>query len=164
MEKKTGIEVVGVVGVIASLLFVGVQVQQSAEATRGATVLQLKENWVQLNLTMMQNPEIRDALQLVLDEGFENLDLQTQLIVNAWYRTIMHNWSNAYFQYRIGTLDDEQWQANVRDMAYESSNYTSVVWGVWDQNSYFFDDSFQTLMDSLRAANIDDSTSSRSSR
>jgi len=30
LEKKTGIEVVGVVGVIASLLFVGVQVQQSA--------------------------------------------------------------------------------------------------------------------------------------
>ncbi len=36
-------------GVIASLIFVGVQVQQGATATRSATVLQLKDSWVQLN-------------------------------------------------------------------------------------------------------------------
>jgi hypothetical protein len=32
------------VGVIASLIFVGVQVQQGATATRSATVLQLKDS------------------------------------------------------------------------------------------------------------------------
>ncbi len=162
MNKKTGIEVVGAVSLIASLLFVGVQVRQSAEATRGATVLQLKENWVQLNLTMMQNPEIKDALELVLAEGFENVDVRSQFIVSAWYRTLMHNWSNAYFQYRIGTLDDEQWQAVIRDMAFESvyapvEGSSPPVWDVWDQNSYGFDDSFRTLMDSLKAANFTES-------
>ena len=107
MEKRTVVEFLSALGVIASLLFVGVQISQSAAATRAATVLQLKENWVQLNLTMMQNPERKDALELVLAEGFENVDVRSQFIMSAWYRTLMHNWSHAYFQYRIGTLDDQ---------------------------------------------------------
>ena len=74
MDKKTAIEAVGAIGVIASLVFVGVQVRQSAEATRGATVLQLKENWSQFNLTLLENPEIVDALDDVLDAGFEEAD------------------------------------------------------------------------------------------
>ena len=169
MDKKTGIEVVGAVSLIASLLFVGEQVRQSAEATRGATVLQLKENWSQLNLTMMENPEVVDALDLVLDVGLENADRRSQITVEAWMRTILHNWSNGYFQYRNGTLDSEQWQSILSDMHFET-RYKPVagsrvpLWDVWDRNSYGFDESFRALMDSLKAENFDDPTSSRSTR
>ena len=152
MSGKAVRETLGFIGVIASMVFVGLEIRQNAEATRAATVLQLKDGWAELNLTMMQNPEMADALQLVLAEGFEDVDPQSQLIVGAWWRTLMHNWSNAYFQYRIGTLDDEQWQALIREMEYESSG--PIVWAVWDRNRYIFDDSFRTLMDSLRAANF----------
>ena len=154
---------------MVGLAFVGWEIRQNTVATRTATVLQLKENWSQFNLTMMQNPEMVDALDLVLDEGFENVDRRSHFTVEAWWRTIMHNWSNAYFQYRMGTLDHEQWQSVLRDMDFEA-NYRPVegssppVWYVWDRNSYGFDDSFRTLMDSVRAANSDESTSSRSSR
>ena len=94
MEKKTGIEVVGVVGVIASLLFVGVQVQQSAEATRAATVLQLKDNWVQLNLTQMQSPEVLDAMALADTTAYEAIDYRTRVLLTAMYRagTCQRQW------------------------------------------------------------------------
>ena len=169
MDKKTGIEVVGAIGVIASLIFVGVQVRQSAEATRAATVLQLKENWSQFNLTMLENPEIVDALDNVLDDGFENAERRSQLIVEAWWRTMLHNWSNAYYQYRIGTLDPEQWQALLRDIECEArysrdGGPRPPLWDVWDINSYMFDDSFRTLIDSVRVASSDGSFSCRSGR
>jgi hypothetical protein len=50
LDKRATIELAGTIGVIASLIFVGVQIQQVAAATRSATVLQLRDSWVQLNL------------------------------------------------------------------------------------------------------------------
>ena len=73
----------------------------------------------------------------------------------ATQRAIMHNWSNAYFQYRIGTLDHEQWLPLLRDMEAESAR--PFVWDIWDGWGYSFDDPFRSLMDSLKAANFDPS-------
>ena len=131
LDRKVVFEAVGAIGVIASLVFVGLEVRQSAEATKAATVLQLKEGWAELNLVMMESPEIMDALIQVVEEGLDNVDPRSQLIVAAWWRTLMHNWSNAYFQYRAGTLDEAQWEALVRDMEGESKY--GVVWDVWGE-------------------------------
>lgn len=153
MDRKTLFEAVGAAGVIASLVFVGVQVRQSAEATRAATVLQLKDGWADLNLVQMQNPQIMDALVQAVDSGLDSIDPRAQLIVSAWSRTLMHNWSNAYYQYRVGTLDDDQWHALLRDM--EGESRYRVVWDVWSRWSHIYDDPFRMLMDSMKAANYD---------
>jgi len=50
---------------VASLVFVGLEIRQGAAATRAATVLQLKENWVQLNLMQAANPGLIEANDLV---------------------------------------------------------------------------------------------------
>jgi hypothetical protein len=152
-DRKLILEFVGAAGVIASLVFVGAQVRQSAEATRAATVLQLKDGWAQLNLTMMESPEIIDALILVVNQGLDDVDPRSKLVVEAWFRTLLHNWSNAYFQHRIGTLDDEQWAALMSDMEIEGRY--RIVWDVWDGWRHIFDEPFQVLMDSLRTANFD---------
>ena len=160
MSGKAIRETLAALGVIASMVFVGLEIRQNAEATRGATVLQLKENWSQFNLTILQNPEIVDALDLVLAQGFENVDRRSQKMVSSQWLAMLHNWSNAYYQYRINTLEEEQWQAILRDMEFESTygidvGATPPVWDVWDRSSYHFDDSFRTLMDSLRVANFE---------
>ena len=56
----------------------------------------------------------------------------------------------------------KQWQAVIRDMAFESvyapvEGSSPPVWDVWDRNYYGFDDSFRSLMDSLKAANFTES-------
>lgn len=153
MDKKSVLEAVSAAGVIASLVFVGLEVRQSAEATRAATVLQLKEGWAELNMVQMGNPEVIDALLLATQRGLDDIDPRSQLIVSAWGRTLMHNWSNAFYQYRAGTLDDEQWRALLRDM--EGTSRFRVYWEVWDASGHIYDDSFRNLMDSLRVANYD---------
>ena len=116
MDRKTVIEVVGVLGVMGSLLFVGAEVRQSAEATRAATVLQLKQNWIQLNLTYLEVPELAVAFPKMDSVGYANVDVRSRFLVTSSYRVILQNWSNAYYQKRIGTLDDEQWQPFLRDI------------------------------------------------
>jgi hypothetical protein len=56
VDKKLFVDVLGHVAVVGSLIFVGVQVQQAAAASRSATVWQLKDNRVQLNLAGATSP------------------------------------------------------------------------------------------------------------
>ncbi len=79
-------------GVIASLLFVGVQVQQGATATRSATVLQLKDSWVQLNLAAATSVELAEAFRSVETQGWSDADYIAKELVGAFYRTLIHNW------------------------------------------------------------------------
>lgn len=151
MERKTLAEAIGTASVVASLVFVGLQIKQTGDVTRAATVLDLKENWAQLNLTYLEAPDVGAAFRTVNEIGYNESDPRTQFLVASAYRAIMHNWSNAYFQYRMGTLDDEQWTPLRNDMAADSRNPN--LWLIWDDWYHIFDEPFVTLMDSLRTAN-----------
>ncbi len=79
-------------GVVASLIFVGVQVQQGAIATRSATVLQLKDSWVQLNLAAATSVELAEAFRSVEMQGWDDADYVSKELVGGFYRTLIHNW------------------------------------------------------------------------
>jgi hypothetical protein len=136
-------------GVIASLIFVGVQVQQGATATRSATVLQIKDAWVQLNLAAATSVELADATQAIAEQGWNDATNRDRTLVTAFYRTLFHNWSNAYYQYQNDTLDENQWGAFVREarVSLENPNIRRV-WADWN---HIYDDSYRELMDGLIA-------------
>jgi len=151
VDRKSLSEWLGVGGVIASLVFVGLQVRQSAEAMRAATVLQLKDNWVQFNMAQIDNPEVTRAFEVVDSLGWENADARSRHVVTALTRGLLHMWANTYYHYRNGTLDADQWPPVLRDIEFESSN--SSLWEVWTEWGHAFDDPFRVLMDSVKAAN-----------
>jgi len=64
--------------------------------------------------------------------------------VTAFERALLHNWSNAYYQYRNGTLEEEQWLPHLREIQHNAKNQIlKRVWSEWD---YAFDDEFRKLM------------------
>jgi hypothetical protein len=144
------------IGVIASLIFVGIQVQQGAAATRSATVLQLKDSWVQLNLATATSPELADAFHELKAQKWNDASYQTRFHVAGFFRTLFHTWSNAYYQYRNGTLEQEWWVASLREARENMKN--PVARQVWSDWSYVYDDSFRSLMDDL-IADVDKETS-----
>ena len=137
------------VGVIASLIFVGVQVSQEAAATRSATVLQLKDSWVQLNLAMATSVELAEAIQSVDEQGWNGASYIDKGLVTGLYRTLFHNWSNAFYQYQNGTLDQTQWGAYLREAGVNAANPN--IRQVWSEWNFVYDDSFRGLMDELIA-------------
>jgi hypothetical protein len=137
------------IGVIASLVFVGVQVQQGATATRSATVLQLKDAWVQLNLASATSVDLATAFQAINEKGWNGASFGEKELVTAFYRTLFHNWSNAYYQYQNETLDENQWGAYIREARWNVENpNVRLIWTEWN---HVYDDSFRTLMDNLIA-------------
>lgn len=151
LNKRSAVELVGVAAVVASLIFVGVQIQQGAAATRSATVLQPKDSWAQLNLALATSPELADAFDLVEAQGWD-ANPQASRLVGSFYRTLFHNWSNAYYQFLNGTLEEAQWLPHLRDAEVASSSpITRRVWSDW---KHVYDDPFRELMDSLMAKHV----------
>ena len=136
-------ELIGIAAIVASLVFVGVQIRQEAAATRSAAVLQLKDSWVQLNLAQATSLDLARAFDVVDTNGWES-DAQARALVEGFYRTLFHNWSNAYYQYRIGTLEEEQWIPHMREMANAANK--KLIGSVWEEWNYVYDDEFRRLM------------------
>jgi hypothetical protein len=149
LDRKIFVDVLGHAAVVGSLIFVGIQVQQGAAASRSATVLQLKDSWVQLNLAGATSPELVDAYDTVIAHGWES-NARARGLVDAFERARLHNWSNAYYQYRNGTLEEDQWLPHLREIQHNARNQIlKKVWSEWD---YAFDDEFRRSMDDTLGA------------
>jgi hypothetical protein len=151
LDKKTIVETLGTAGVIASLIFVGVQVQQGAAATRSATVLQLKDAWVQLNLAQATSPELSEAWRTVHEDGWDT-DYHARSLVTGFYRTLLHNWSNAYYQHRNGTLEEDQWLPHLREV--QGVVGDPIFGRVWSGWNHVYDDPFRELVDHNRVGKL----------
>ncbi len=143
-DKRSVVELLGLVTIVASLIFVGMEVRQAAVETRSSIVLQLKDSWVQFNLAILDNQGLFDAIQVVTAEGRE-ANQKATFTVDAWLRALFHNWSNAYFHYRNGTFDKVQWMAYVRDA--ENSAQEQYVREFWTEWRHAYDDDFAAFVD-----------------
>lgn len=76
------------IGVILSLVFVGVRIHQSAQATRSATTLQLKSNWVQLNLAEATSPDLARAFDDASTNGWDKASSASRSMVGGFLRTL----------------------------------------------------------------------------
>ena len=85
----------GAAGVVLGLVFVGFQIRQSATATRAETVLELRQSWVELNLSIASNPEMSAAIQA----GYASQDPDSRFRLQAFHRALFYSMSNAYSQF-----------------------------------------------------------------
>lgn len=146
MDKKFVLEVVGLSALVASLIFVGMEVRQAAVETRSSTVQELKHDWVDFNLAVATSPELADAWLLVWEQG-RGVDARADRLFDGWARALLHAWSNAYYQYTHGILDDVQWRAYLRDIE-DSGRYT-VMHDFWRDWKHVYDDSFVEYIDQV---------------
>ena len=149
-------EVIAAVTVVVSLIFVGIQVRhsaeeskQNAEATRAATAHQTKRSFLDLLLMMSTNAELHAAWEKAVNEGYDSLNFHEQTVPNSQVRAAFHINSDSYYQYRNGTLDQEQWDPIMRSIDGWVEN-ASFFWQVWDGWEHIFDDPFREIIESKR--------------
>jgi hypothetical protein len=146
LDYKMIVELIGIAGIVSSLIFVGLQIQQESEATRSATVLQLKDAWAQSNMAQATNVELNEALWEITDKGWEKSTRISRALVGSYYRTVFHNASNAYYQYRIGTLEPEIWEPHLAEIR----TYPTSIPGfrpAWEEWKHLYDRPFRELVE-----------------
>jgi hypothetical protein len=105
-------QVVGIFALVASLVFVGLQMRQSQEIAiagqfqnRTQTVLSMIETQMEIGY-VPNGPGFRDRVN---NKEVSAADIHT----NQW---LWVNYDNHYFQYQAGFMEESAWQAQLRGL------------------------------------------------
>ena len=119
-------ELLGAVGVIASLVYLGRQIRDGQRALRASSYQQFREDIFQTMNRGMTDPGIARATRSGM-ANFAELEEEDAHQFNFWAHGVVHSYDNAYYQYRMGMLDDERWEMHRADIASLFTNNAGVV-------------------------------------
>ena len=98
----------GVIGVIASMIYVAIQIRNNARATRAATFQQLSSAMANNWLSWGSNSEMV-SLMLRASDDFDALNRVEKARMRFFLMGYARNFENAFFQHKIGTLKKRDW-------------------------------------------------------
>jgi hypothetical protein len=151
-------EIVAIFAVVASLVFVGIEVRQNSIATRSATNAAVNESFIELNLAIATSRELATAIVTIADNSSEAPDADRLQVLALW-RAIFHVWSNVHRQHMNGTLDPALYEALVQEVLthtgkaqdFESPDgierrAIQMRWA-WESERFVFNSDFQKFVD-----------------
>ena len=108
MTLQEILQILGGIGVIASMIFVGIQIRNNAKAVRAATYQQLSASVSAPWDNFFNNAE-SCSLALRGGDNFESLDRLEKARYRFMLMATLRRYENAWFQHRIGTLKRDEW-------------------------------------------------------
>ena len=106
--SRTWVEVVGSLGVIASLVFVGLEVRQNTAAVRGATYQAIADASQEQTLWFADNEEIRHLqVRTFLGDTEEDFTPEENLMLTSNYAMVVRRVENVFVQVREGLVEEE---------------------------------------------------------
>ena len=141
------IQIVGVIGLIASLIFVGLELRQSQQIALAEQHVERRKVFTEVINTATNN----GIAYFYPDHDYDKYEL---FIHNFWH--MFWNVSETdYLKYRLGLMDEGIWQARYAIMKRNKSreNYTSRVCDlaerVWQGKSTQLDSEFVKLINAI---------------
>ncbi len=105
-------QVIGIFAVVASLVFVGLQMRQDQEIAK-ATLYQMRsDSGRELGMVVLENPEIRDVIFRAAANGTQGLSPNEIWLLDFNCQTILGHFENSHHLFQLGFLSTEQWTAD----------------------------------------------------
>jgi len=136
-------EVLGVFGVLASLLYVGRQVQQNTLQMRVAASSDRLQMFLQFWFKIAGDREFA-ALWNKGDSELSTLDEVDQLRILSFETAGLTVWSQFFDLHQAQLLSDDKWKEQLRDI--ETIGQRESVRTAWEFNKSRFSQSFQQFM------------------
>ena len=134
------------VGVIASLIFVGLQVRDSTKAVRSATAQAVHENFASWYMAIAEHPA---ELEVVL-KGFgdlEGLSFIDRAVFNCIFLAFTSHAQNAFHQWRQGHLANELWTC--WEFLLSNMVHSNGGMALWRERSYVFAEDFRVEVEAI---------------
>lgn len=152
-------EIVSLLGVMASLFFVGLEMRQSVIATRAANETAIADAFREINQVMASSPDLARALTAYKDDPGSAPAVDQVEILGMW-RGLFHIWSNAHRQHLNGTIDPAVFQSIVQEIttyAHAGADGKSadlmrrerLMRWAWNKERFIFNPDFQRFFDQL---------------
>jgi hypothetical protein len=100
--------IVAAAGVIASLVFVGLQMRQNTKAIRLASATNYQSSLGDLEFFIAREAEFADLLEK--GRTGQALTPTEELRLSVFYSNVLRIWQNLHVQYVEGVLEPELWQ------------------------------------------------------
>jgi hypothetical protein len=101
-------ELLGAIGVIASLVYVGIQVRQNTRSVRAATYDAMVRTSGDFLSPLIEDPELAAAFERAV-ASWPEVDPRSRERVMYLLTQLFRNWENAFFQWKQGTLAQGLW-------------------------------------------------------
>lgn len=140
------LQIVGSIGVIGSLIFVGLQVRQNTKATR----VQVQENmtscYISVAQVLIDNAEVFTRGIAATRESFASFSDADKMIYFGAIFSMFKHFENIHSQRERGFIDQESWAA-WREHILMSFNQPGVkMW--WELRRGSFNPQFRTFLES----------------
>ncbi|MCZ6665907.1 MAG: hypothetical protein O7B81_11420 [Gammaproteobacteria bacterium] len=136
---------VGAAGVIASLVYLAVQIRQNTKTVAANTFQAILSTSSELLMNVSQSPDLVDALLKAINQT-DDLTQRERFLVDVYLRALTRNFENYYYQNQRGFLDDELW-FGYRDALMELLNL-EFGRNYWGRNKHVFGKDFARFVDS----------------
>jgi hypothetical protein len=110
------LQVVGLFGVIASLIFVGLQMKQAHEIASASTYQARATAAMDSDIGAINSPEFLSAMAKVYDRDFDSLSAQEVLALDWWFASFLVGMENTHLQFEAGFLPEEHYLRSYNQM------------------------------------------------
>ncbi len=109
-------ELLGAIGVIASLVYLASQIRDTRRALRSSTYQQVRADIHTTMNSVVANPDLFRSVNAIWNDlGTADQDDAFRFVF--WITGVIHSFDNCYYQYRSGMLDEERWEMHRRDLS-----------------------------------------------
>ena len=147
MRNNLWFELIGLFGVISSLVFVGVEIRQNTAAVKGATHQTVAEQINELTLTIASDERLAKIVSSMYNDNKQRADMSSedQLSLDFLLLTGYRRVENIYLQYEDGILDKRAFDRIGMD-----TYRTNFAIGTWEMFKSGFDEDFINFFEDLR--------------
>lgn len=144
MRWKGIAELIGVTAIVASLIFVGLELRQSRQIAIADIYQQRTSMLIDLHAARLSSEPLALAMHKALTD--EQLSDWESGLVNTSHYLLLTYWENVHFQYEYGLMPHEQWQASQRAMGNYIRNTPGAL-NFWNSAKFAMRDSFVAAVD-----------------
>ena len=106
-------EILAAGGVILSLVFVGIEIQQNTNAVKATAVMEYYSSSADHYSLMVNNPELARVIGIVFDDPDKLTQQESQMFI-GFVMAANHLSQSAYRLWTMGVLPDEEWQSTIQ--------------------------------------------------
>ena len=140
-------ELLGAIGVIASLFYLASQIRRNSESVEAATALSVSQNAQLRLLVPAQTPELAAALGKSMSG--EELSATEFAQLSFFNRASVRGIENTFIQHRRGNLAAEVWRGHESLLRHNIQGAVFDEW--WNREQESYDPEFRALVNRLLA-------------
>ena len=147
MKKKEFIEILGILAIIGSLIFVGIEIRQNSLEIKGSTHQSISEQVTKLYMTIASDERLSKLVSEMManDELRNELNAADQLSLDFMVLTGMRRIENIYLQQLDGILSDKAFERI--GLQFYRAQYARQS---WEKYKTGFDSAFIDFFEELR--------------